>query len=62
MINILKQYTNPGNADLIAAGLHHAAGSSGHHGGIRVGHQASNGAGIRAAPVDRLFWLRSVIT
>lgn len=37
--------THPGKADLIAAGLHHAAGRMGHHGGSNVGHHASRDAG-----------------
>lgn len=39
--------TDPGNADLRAAGLHQAAaGSSEHQGGMMAGHQASNDGGI----------------
>lgn len=39
-------YTDPGKADLSAAGLHQAAGSSEHQGGMMAGHQASSDGGI----------------
>lgn len=39
-------FTDPGKADLNAAGLHQAAGNSEHHGGIMAGHQANRDGGI----------------
>jgi len=39
-------YTDPGKADLRAAGLHQAAGSSEHQGGMMAGHHASSDGGI----------------
>lgn len=48
--NIILLYfiigTDPGNADLKAAGLHQAAGNSEHHGGMMAGHHANSDGGI----------------
>lgn len=48
-------HTDPGKADLRAAGLHQAAGSSEHQGGMMAGHQANRDGGI-------LGWWRRWIT